>query len=84
MNFPKIPMFAEVFRVWIGHLHEIIVAFVEIGLSQCYADRQDGVRVHPFALAIMKIDAANIPLLMKARCAEWYGHSEGGENEVEQ
>lgn len=83
MNFLKSPMFAKVFRVWIGHLHEIIVAFVEIGLSQCYSDRQDGVRVYPFAAAIVKIDAADIPRLVKAMCAEWYGRSEAGENETE-
>ena len=84
MNFLERPMFAKVPRVWIRHLHKIVVAFVEIRLSQCYADRQDRVWVHPFTLAFMTIDEANIPLFMKPRYAEWHGHSKASEYEIEQ
>ena len=77
-------MFAEVFGVWVRDVHEMIVAFVEIGLRQSYTNRQDGMRVHPFALAAVKTDAANFPLLMKSGCAEWYGHSEANEYNIAQ
>ena len=84
MNFLKSPMFAEVFRIWVRDLHEIIVAFVEVGLSQRYTNRQDVIRVHPSALAAMKEDAADIPLLMEDRRAERYGHSEADEDKIAQ
>ena len=84
VNFLKSPVFAEVFGVWVRDVHEMIVAFVEIGLGQSYTNRQDGMRVHPFALAAVKMDAANFALLMKCGCAEWYGHSEASEYKMAQ
>lgn len=84
MNLLQSPMLAKVFRVRVRHLHKMIVALVEVGLRQCDTDRQDGIRVHPLALAIVKVDAADVSLLVDDVGAERYGHRDGGEKEIEQ
>ena len=77
-------MFAKVSGVWVRDVHEMIMAFVQIGLSQSYTDRQDGMRIDPSAVAAIEMYTANIPLLMKSGCAEWYGCSEACEHKIGQ